>query len=54
MYKAKSKHFYDVCNDKIHTDDQMGPKYWSKKISSNKDVWTRTFKSLKNICKETN
>ena len=36
MYKAKSKHFYDVCNDKIHTDDQMGPKYWSDKISLNK------------------
>ena len=42
-----------MCNVIIHTDDQMGPKYWSKKISSNKDVWTRTFKSLKNICKET-
>ena len=42
-----------MCNVKTHTDDQMGPKYWSEKISLNKDVWTRIFKSLKNICKET-
>ena len=53
LYKARSKGFYNVCNVKIHTDDQMGPKYWSKKNSLNKDVWTRIFKSLKNICKET-
>ena len=38
---------------KIHTDDQIGPKHWSEKISLNKDVWTRIFKSLKNICKKT-
>ena len=42
-----------MCNVKIHTDDQKGPKYWSEKISLNKDVWTRIFKSLKNICNET-
>ena len=42
-----------MCNVKIHTYDQMGPKYCSEKISLNKDVWTRIFKSLKNICKET-
>ena len=30
-----------------------GPKRWSEKLSLNKEVWTRTFKSLKNICKET-
>ena len=42
-------------NVKIHTGDQTGPKRWSKKLSLNKDVWTRIFtcKSLKNICKET-
>ena len=28
-------------------------KRWSEKLSLNKDVWTRIFKSLKNICKET-
>ena len=53
LYKARSKGFYNVCNVKIHTDDQMGPKYWSKKNSLNKDVWTRIFKSVKHICKET-
>ena len=38
----------------IHTEDQTGPKRWSEKLSLNKDVWTRIFKSLmKNICKET-
>ena len=49
LYKAKSKNFYNVRNVKIH----KGPKYWSEKISLNKDVWIRIFKSLKNICKET-
>ena len=49
LYTAKSKDFYNVYNVKIHTDDQIGPKYWSENISLNKDVWTRIFKSLKNI-----
>ena len=41
-----------MLNLKIHTEDQTGPKRWSEKLSLNKDVWTRIFKSLKNICKE--
>ena len=53
VYKAKSKDFYNFLNVKIHTEDQTGHKRWSEKLSSKKDVWTRTFKSLKNICKET-
>ena len=53
LYKAKSKDFYDLFNVKIHTEDQTGPKRWSEKLSLNKDVRTRIFKSLKNICKET-
>ena len=53
LYKAKSKDFYNVFNLKIHTADQTGPKRWSEKLSLNNDVWTRIFKSLKNICKET-
>ena len=53
LYKAKSKDFYNLFNVKIHTEDQTGPKRWSEKLSLNKEVWTRTFKSLKNICKET-
>jgi len=53
LYNAKSKDFYNLFNVKIHTEDQTGPKRWSEKLSSNKDVWTRIFKSLKNICKET-
>ena len=40
-------------NVKIHTEDQTGPKRWSENLSLNKDGWTRIFKSLKNICKET-
>ena len=42
-----------MLNLKTHTEDQTGPKRWSEKLSLNKDVWTRIFKSLKNICKET-
>ena len=53
LYKAKSRDFYNLFNVKIHTKDQTGPKCWSEKLSLNKDMWTRTFKSLKNICKET-
>ena len=43
----------NLFNLKSHTEDQTGPKRWSEKLSLNKDVWTRIFKSLKNICKET-
>ena len=53
LYKAKSKDFYNLLNVKIHTEDQTGPKRWSEKLSLKKDVWTKIFKSLKNICKET-
>ena len=53
LFKAKSKDFYNLFNVKIHTEDQTGPKRWSEKLSLNKDVWTRIFKSLKNNCKET-
>ena len=53
LYKAKSNNFYNLFNVKIHTEDQTGPKRWSEKLSLNKDLWTRIFKSLKNICKET-
>ena len=53
LYKAKSKDFYDLLSIKIHTEDQTGPKRWSEKLSLKKDVWTKIFKSLKNICRET-
>ena len=55
LYKAKSKDFYNLLNVKIHTEDQTGrgPKRWSGKLSLEKDAWTRIFKSLKNVCKET-
>ena len=42
-----------MLNVKIHTEDQTGPKRWSEKLSLKRDVWTKIFKSLKNICKET-
>jgi len=53
LHKAKSKDFYNLLNVKIHTEDQTGPKRWSEKLSLKRDVWTKIFKSLKNICKET-
>ena len=53
LYKARSRDFYNLLNVKIHTEDQTGPKRWSEKLSLKKDVWTKIFKSLKNICKET-
>jgi len=53
LYKAKSKDFYHLLNVKIHTEDQTGPKRWSEKLSLKKDLWTKNFKSLKNIRKET-
>jgi len=49
LYKAKSKDFYSLLNVKIHTEDQTGPKRWSEKLSLKMDVWTKIFKSLKNI-----
>ena len=51
-YKAKSKEC-KLLNVKIHTEDQTGPKRWSEKLSLKRDVWTKIFKSLKNICRET-
>jgi len=53
LYKAKSKDFYNLLNIKIHTEDQTGPQRWSEKLSLKKDVWTKIFKPLRNICKET-
>lgn len=53
LYKGKTKDFYNLLNAKIHTEDQTGPKRWSEKLSLKKDVRTKIFKSLKNICKET-
>ena len=42
-----------MLNVKIHIEYQTSPKRWSEKLSLKKDVWTRIFKSLKNICRET-
>ena len=53
LYKAKSKDFYNLLNVKIHNEDQTGLKHWSEKLSLKKDVWTKNFKSLKNIFRET-
>ena len=53
LYKAKSKDFYNLLNVKIHNEDQTGLKRWSEKLSLKKDVWTKNFKSLKNIFRET-
>ena len=53
LYKAKSKDFYNLLNVKIHNEDQTGLKRWSEKLSLKEDVWTKNFKSLKNIFRET-
>ena len=53
LYKAKSKDFYNLLNVKIYNEDQTGLKRWSEKLSLKKDVWTKNFKSLKNIFRET-
>ena len=37
----------------MHTEEQTIPKHWREKLSLNKDVWTKIFKSLKTSCKET-
>ena len=38
---------------KTHTQDQTGPKSWSENLSLTKDSWSKIFKSLKNVCKDT-
>ena len=53
LYKARSKDFYNLLNVKIYNEDQTGLKRWSEKLSLKKDVWTKNFKSLKNIFRET-
>jgi len=52
LEKANSKDFYKLLNDKTHTDNQTGVKWWSKSLSLNEDSWCRIFKSPKNVCKE--
>ena len=53
LEKAKSRVFYKLLNDKIKTDYQTGPQKWSKYLSVDGDSWTKTFKSLRKVCKET-
>ena len=51
--KARSRDFYKLFNSKTHTQDQTGPKRWSENLSLTKDSWSKIFKSLKNVCKDT-
>jgi len=47
-----SRDFYNWLNVKIRTKEPTGPKCWSKKLPLQKDVWTKIFKSLRNIYRE--
>ena len=51
--KARSRDFYKLFTSKTHTQDQTGPKRWSENLSLTKDSWSKIFKSLKNVCKDT-
>ena len=53
IYTRLSQRTNNMLNVKIHIEYQTSPKRWSEKLSLKKDVWTRIFKSLKNICRET-
>lgn len=50
---ARSRDFYKLLVSRTHNHDQTGPKRWSENLSINKDSWSKIFKSLKNVCKET-
>ena len=52
--KAKSRDFYNLFIDKTHIGGQAGPKRWSGEILSlNDEHWTKIFKSIRELCKET-
>ena len=51
--KARSRDFYKLLNVKTHNDDHTGPLRWSQNLSINSDTWSKIFKSLKSICKDT-
>ena len=51
--KARSRDFYKLLNVKTHNDDHTGPLRWSQNLSINSDTWSKIFKSLRSICKDT-
>lgn len=51
--KAKSRDFYNLFIDKTHIGSQAGPKRWSEILSLNDEHWTKIFKSIRELCKET-
>ena len=53
LERAKSRVFYKLLNDKINTEYQTGPQKWIKYLSVDDDSWTKIFKSLRKVCKET-
>ena len=53
LEKAKSRVFYKLLNKTINTEYQTGPQEWSKYLSVDDNSWTKIFKSLTNVCKET-
>ena len=53
LEKAKSRVIYKLLNNKINTEHQTGHQKWSKYLSVDDDSWTKIFKSLRKVCKET-
>ena len=51
--KARSRDFYKLLNVKTHNDDHTGPLRWSQNLSINSDTWSKIFKSLNSVCKDT-
>ena len=51
--KAKSRDFYSLFIDKTLIGGQAGPKRWSEILSLNDEHWTKIFKSIRELCKET-
>ena len=49
--KAKSRDL-KLLNGRTHTENQTGPKRWSKNLSLSEDLWRKIFKSPSQACKD--
>ena len=49
----KTRDFYKLLLEKIHTVEHAGPKKWNRNLSLSEEKWEKIFTSLKKICKET-
>ena len=53
LENAKTRDFYGLLNQKIHTVSQTGPMKWNNIIRLDENAWKKIFTSLKSVCKET-